>query len=277
MGRISDALRKMENPDEGKRKIDDGSVKPEGSTTQSSQGPTKQKERQADYENFPKILFGEVSPLIFVYYDIFQEGIEEMRHVCSTLLSLPERLFMFTSAHPSEGKTMTLLNISMVLAKHFSQRVLYIDADVRAPESSLSYLDLPERKLSGFTDVLCGDVESDTTIISTEIDGLFLMPRGKKITVDKVSSDSVANVLFALKNRFDFVFVDASPVRAFSDPRLIIRGVEAAVMVVRMNNTPRGSVKHAVQLLRDSSSVPIYFILNAIRDYIPGRKTGAYY
>ena len=278
MGRISDALRKMDDHNEDRRQTNKSSVKTGDSAAQSSQASTRREREQVNYNgDFPKVLFGEISPLIFVYYDVSQEAIEEMRHICSTLLSLPERLFMFTSAQPSEGKTIALINTSMALAKHFSQKVLYIDADMRAPESSLSYLDLPERKLNGFSDVLSGDVEPDEAVISTEIDGLFLMPRGKKIALDRVSSDFISSLLFKLKNRFDFVFVDAPPVRAFSDPRLIARGVEAVVVVVRMNNTPRGSVKHAVQLLRDSSSVPIYFILNAVHNYVPGRKTGAYY
>ncbi len=266
MGRIANALRRMGGSGDENREPKKGS-KVEGNKVSPEH-------RRLD---FPKILFGEVSPLVFSYYGVFPTGIEEMKHACSTLLNLPDAVLMFTSAQPSEGKTLIAINLAITLAKYFSKRVLYIDSDMRAPHSSLSYLDLPERRLVGFSDVLGGDSEPFSAIVSTEVEGLFLMPRGKKVELDKVPPQKIKEVLGTVSPVFDFVFVDSSPVRIFSDARLLAGLVSAVVVVVRMNSTPRGSVKHAVQLLKDSKARKIYFILNGVRNYMPGSKPKGYY
>ncbi len=285
MGRITDALRKMEEPednsqkegDQGKSRRDSIAFEKDVFKKDSEEKKIVDSAKVSGDLNFPKILFGEVSPEVFVYYeDIFPEGVEEVKHICSSLLKLPERVFLFTSAQPSEGKTLLCINLGMALGKYFSKNVLYVDADLRAPDSSLSYLDLPERRLVGFSDVLNGEARIESAILSTEVDGLYLMPRGKRIALNKIAPDTVSNVFFYLKDKFDFVFVDVPPVRAFSDSVLMAQNVEGVIMVVRMNRTSRGSVKHAVQILKDSLSVPIYFVLNAVSDYIPGKKASLY-
>ncbi len=267
MGRITDALRRMGSPDDGEK---GRHTRPkEGGRSEFTPPQPRLAGDEKPHSKYPKVLFGDVSPEVFTYYEIFPQGIEELRHSASTISHLGKKDFLVTSAQAGEGKTLFSINLAITLARYFSAKVLYIDADMRAPHSSLFYLDLPERKLTGFSDVLLESLDPDEAIVSTEIAGLFLMPRGKRISLDKIDQSRIGEVFSLVRDRFDFVLVDSAPVRIFSEPRLLARLCSATILVVRMNHTPRGSVKHAVQLLKDSGCSDIYFALNGIFYYVP--------
>jgi Mrp family chromosome partitioning ATPase len=63
--------------------------------------------------------------------------IEQFRKLAATLLNGPRearlKVGMVTSAVPGEGKTMSALNLALVLAESHNRRVLLIDADLRRP------------------------------------------------------------------------------------------------------------------------------------------------
>ncbi len=301
MGRISDALRKLydngENRDKknivSKSKSESASVEENSEDSQlreSNEGEisdTKScnlKKRRSDRDSkfdpsvvYPKVFFGKVSHKLFMYYQSSIALMEEMRHIASSIVGLDDTLFLVTSAQPGEGKTVVSLNLAMAISNSLDKNVLYIDADMRAVASSLSFLDLPERKLSGFTDVLFEDVDLKSAIVGTEVNGLFIMPRGKKRPLERIGYKKLKWLMDTVREQFDIVLIDTAPVRIFSDPRLLSGVVDAALLVVKMNATPRGSVKHAVQLLKDARAKRIYFILNAVMNYMPGKNVNSKY
>ncbi len=284
MGRITDALRKMsgggDSGGDKNRKKKKTDLVQEASETISQENASKldTKAQVISGVSYPKILFGEVSPNIFSYYEIGPSMVEELRHIASSLDSGGAKVFLVTSASPGEGKTVFSLNQAIVISRYLGRKVLYLDADFRALKTSLTYLDLPESKLMGLADVLLNNEPIDSAIVATEVDGLYILPRGQKIPLSRISQDVMAKLFYELRDRFDFVFVDSSPVRMFSDARILAPFVDAAIVVTAMNRTPRGSVRHAVQLLKDSRCSKVFFVLNGIINYIPGRKgSGSYY
>ncbi len=284
MGRITDALRKMSGgwDNEGERNKKGKNVSPIGQVSDSTatkedfETMIKDQPGTSDF-SYPKVLFGEVSPTIFSYYEIGPSMIEELRHIASSLENSGVKLFLITSASPGEGKTVFSLNQAIVISRYLGKRVLYVDGDFRAIKTSLTYLDLPESKLVGLGDILLNNSSIDSAIVATEVDGLYILPRGQRIPLSRISQDAMARLFYELRDRFDFIFVDSSPVRMFSDARILAPFVDAAIVVAAMNRTPRGSVRHAVQLLKDSKCSKVFFVLNGIINYIPGLKSNNSY
>ena len=116
------------------------------------------------------------------------------------------------------GKTTTVINLGAALALH-GHRVLLVDMD---PQSNLtSGVGLKgERAPAGTTyEALTGDSDDPSEfVLSTPLDGLSLIPADRNLTgaeIDLVTLDRresrLRNIIDALRNRFDYIFVDTPP------------------------------------------------------------------
>ena len=63
-------------------------------------------------------------------------------------------------------------------------------------------------------------------------------------------------VVDLLKERYDYILIDAPPVMAVADARVIGQVVDKTIFVVRWNKTPKKVAKAALDQLR-KSNVPI--------------------
>ncbi len=272
MGRISDALKRMM-----KQKDKKNPLKIEDSIQQVCSAESQTLTNVGNL-SFPKVLFGDVDPNIFSYYGIADFLIEEYKHLIASISNTSAKLWLVTSSVSGEGKTVFSLNLSIIMARSLEDKsVLYVDADMRAPNSALRYLDLPETKLKGFSDILQGGANIEDAIVATEVKNLYIMPRGSSLDPALLSSKNLAPILDNLRSNFDLVFIDSSPIKNFVDSRLVAPCVDAVIIVVRMNKTPRGTIRYAVQILDDAGVKRKYFVLNGIMNYLPRATADRYY
>ena len=154
---------------------------------------------------------------------------------------------MITSALPQEGKSTTIANLAVALARS-GRRVALVDLDLRRPILA-SFFDLEGQP--GVTDVVLGSVsleEALTPIPLQEIGmerrratrdpgSLEVLPAGTipPDPAEFASSPGLADVLAELKERVDVVLVDAPPVLAVSDAMTLSATVDAMMVVARAN------------------------------------------
>ena len=154
---------------------------------------------------------------------------------------------MITSALPQEGKSTTIANLAVALARS-GRRVALVDLDLRRPILA-SFFDLEGQP--GVTDVVLGSVslEEALTPISLQEIGmerrratrdpgsLEVLPAGTipPDPAEFASSPGLADVLAELKERVDVVLVDAPPVLAVSDAMTLSATVDAMMVVARAN------------------------------------------
>jgi hypothetical protein len=104
---------------------------------------------------------------------------EEYRSLRTHILHKSQRQklqsIVVASVGPSEGKSITALNLSWLLSQTDGIKALIIDSDLRRP-SLAAYLGL-EAKL-GLSDILGGKSTIEDTIIRLEPSGLHLLPGG---------------------------------------------------------------------------------------------------
>jgi capsular exopolysaccharide synthesis family protein len=170
---------------------------------------------------------------------------EQFRALRTRVLQAGQRQQMHaivvTSAGIGEGKTLTALNLSWLLAQTEGVRALLIDSDLRQP-CATHYLgiDLPV----GLSEVLGGDLRLEDAIVRLEPAGLYFLPGGKARddVAELLSGPTYARVLKDARGLFDYVIIDAPPLGIFTDANVLIDRADGALLVVRSGKTRYSTV-----------------------------------
>lgn len=181
------------------------------------------------------------------------------------------RVFLITSAIPGEGKTFTSTNFAATLAQQ-DLRTLLIDADLRKP--SVSKLLFNENLKPGLSEVLLGQCSTSDAIVPTGVDNLSFLPAGgiAPNPSELLSQGKLADVIKSLKEHYDRIVIDSSPVLAVRDPLLLAPLVDACCLIVRAGHSPSKATTTAVRLLSEAGVPAKGVVLNAVRE-----GSGAYY
>jgi capsular exopolysaccharide synthesis family protein len=168
------------------------------------------------------------------------------------------RSLMLTSSVPSEGKTMTSLNLALSCAKLHNLRVLLVDADLRS-RGLTRLLKIPVAP--GLSDFLGGDVTADQNVLPTELENLFVLGAGSLNgqPSELFASSRWPEFIAWASQSYGIVIVDAPPIHSLSDAELISAGCDGVLMVVRALSTPRDMAQKCVSRLDKRKLVGIVF------------------
>jgi capsular exopolysaccharide synthesis family protein len=152
------------------------------------------------------------------------------------------------SVSPSEGKSVTALNLSWLLAQTDGVRALVIDSDLRMP-SLTDYLGIETEK--GLSEVLAGKSSLRDSIIKLEPAGLYLLPGGeaRSDVAELISGPRFKEILREAREMFDYVIIDAPPLGIFTDAAVLINHADGALLVVRANHTRYKDVERVLETL----------------------------
>jgi succinoglycan biosynthesis transport protein ExoP len=170
------------------------------------------------------------------------------------------RTLVVTSAAPGEGKTITAANLAVTLARE-GKRVLLVDGDLRRPRLDRLF-GVP--KFPGLTDFLATNGASQVLVTPTAVDGLFLLPNGRRHPnpAELLRSDTWRALLEAMAAHFDVVVVDTPPVLAVADSLIVAAMADAVVFVVRAGRTDRSMAADALAQLTAVGAQVIGAVLN---------------
>ncbi len=155
---------------------------------------------------------------------------------------------VIASVNPSEGKSITALNFSWLLAQTDGVKALIIDSDLRMP-SLADYLGIETDK--GLSDILTGKGNLRDSIIKLEPVGLYLLPGGeaRNDVADLLSGPKFREILREAREMFDYIIVDAPPLGIFTDATVLINQADGAMIVVRANRTKFAEVDRILESL----------------------------
>ena len=172
----------------------------------------------------------------------------------SLALSDPDiriKTLQVTSSVPEEGKTSLALSLARVEAVS-GKKVILIDGDLRR-SSIVKKLGL-EPGQKGLSDlVVAGEADLADYIMRDEKGSMDFMPVGTAKYAnagDIFASLRMRHILDELKSRYDLIVIDAPPVMAVADARIIGRLVDKTLFVVRWDKTPGKVAKAALEQLR---------------------------
>ena len=157
------------------------------------------------------------------------------------------KVIMVTSAWAGDGKTLTALNLALVLSESYRRRVLLVDADLRRPSISNVARTSPG---SGLSEGLKASAEHKLAVIRVT-ETLTLLPAGHPDPdpMSSLTSERMRRIIEEAASRFDWVVLDSPPVGPVADANLLAAMTDAVLLVVRANQTQYAPVQKAIESL----------------------------
>jgi capsular exopolysaccharide synthesis family protein len=177
---------------------------------------------------------------------------EEYRSLRTQILHKSQRQklqsIVVASVNPSEGKSVTAINLSWMLAQTDGVRALVIDSDLRMP-SLTDYLGIETDK--GLSHILAERATLQESIIKLEPSGLHLLPGGeaRSDVAELISGPKFKEILRQARQMFDFIIIDAPPLGIFTDATVLINHADGAMLVVRAGKTRYSEVDRILETL----------------------------
>lgn len=172
------------------------------------------------------------------------------------------KVFIFTSAYENEGKTTVTTNTALALAKS-GKSVLLIDGDLRKP-AIYKNLGVSATNELGLTGVINGERSLSDSIKYFEKFNLFLLitSQGVSDSAELLSSESMEEIISAVKNEFDYVIIDTSPAGVIADASIIAQYADACVMVARYDFAPSRRVKKTIDDIENTGTEVVGCVFN---------------
>lgn len=156
------------------------------------------------------------------------------------------KVILLTSALPGEGKSAVarLLATSSALS---GRRTALVDCDLHHGSLSRRFA----RERSGLAEVLKSEVDIASVTVQDPATGLSLIPAGydARSPADLLSSELMQDLVAGLRQQYDYVVMDASPLLPVVDTLALAALADKIIMIVEWNRTSRTSVSEAIKML----------------------------
>jgi polysaccharide biosynthesis transport protein len=200
----------------------------------------------------PGGLLSRIAANVVMYHDPRSLHSEQYR-TCRTNLAALNRggapwAVVVTSSRKGEGKSVTAANLAVCLAELPATRVCLIDADFRAAaQANIFGVD----NTPGLAELLTDKAGFGSVLRNTTIAKLDVMPSGDEppSPAELLGGERFANLLSELKRRYSWIVVDTPPVNPYTDACVATSRANGALIVVRMQQTPKDMVQRAAQSL----------------------------
>ena len=208
------------------------------------------------------------------------------------------KVIAVTSSSMREGKTTVISNLAMTTAQ-IGKKVLLIDADLRKPmintifgierEPGLSDIILGnynwDEVIKTDTDIMMGKMGmEDITTTAQGINNLNIITSGliPPNTSELLNSSKMNEILSQVKDSYDMVLVDSSPVLQTTDAVIVAAKVDGVVMIYQVGQVARGALKRSKTQLENAKATVIGVVLNGLKpetgkDYKDYGYYGYYY
>ena len=140
--------------------------------------------------------------------------------------------FLITSSNPGEGKTTFAFNLALSLEK--TQKVLFIEADIRRPSVLNSFYKF-DRKILGLGEIISGNSDLNSSIFKVPGTNLDIITSGEKRfdLSDIVNKEQIKKFFDLLKMQYDYLIIDSPPVQPVSDTLILSQSTDYNLFVIR--------------------------------------------
>lgn len=174
-----------------------------------------------------------------------------------------KKAFVITSANANEGKTNTAINLSILLATD-EMKTLLVDCAFKNPKVAKA-LKLDDS--IGITDVLIGKRTLDDAINKYK-DNLHVLPSGNTSlnSTDLLGTAKMNEILKELKERYDYIIIDAPQMLKFSDSRILSSICDGVILVASYGNTQKDSLCECKKIIDYVGGVLTGVVINRVKD-----------
>lgn len=179
------------------------------------------------------------------------------------------KTIMFVGTAHGDGASTTAINFATTLAQDCKLNVLLVDVNLRTPSlQEVFKID----KAPGLSDLLTNSGQMASHVRKVGPGNLYVLPCGGDHSgpVSLFESSRFEQFLKKMRKRFHYVILDAPPVPAFSESRVLLAHVDGAVLVVESGKTRRQVALRVKKELEAAGGKILGVVLNKKRYYIPG-------
>ena len=200
---------------------------------------------------------------------------------------------LITSAVEEEGKSTVAANLAIAFARS-GKRACLVDLDLRRP-----YLDrffhMPRAK--GITDVALGNVTLDEALIEFDLvtgEGRPAAPEPPDVMTDGdrgrldvlvsgplppdpgefVATQRLADILTALRNRYDIVVLDSPPLLRVGDAMTLSARADGLIVLTRLTTARRPMLRELGRIVESAPTTKIGYVVTGARN--EGAYSGGY-
>lgn len=213
-----------------------------------------------------------MSELLVAHKDRGGQVTEEFRALRTALLATsPDERFCYliTSPESGDGKTLTCLNLALVMIERLDYKTVVVDCDLR--KGAISRY-LKGRRSPGAAEVLRGAATIKDVTQPTAYPNMFFIPAGKahpNEVGELVGGPDLMEFVTDLRRMYDYVIIDTPPINSFSDVGMLGLATGEALLVVRMNRTHRSSVLKSIRLLNAANVKLAGLVLTDRKHFLP--------
>ena len=193
----------------------------------------------------------------------FAEAINDIRTaILFSHIDTPPKVVLVTSAVPGEGKTTLVSNLALAFSRR--GRTLLIDADLRKGRFQ-QITDMKNHP--GLTDMLSGGCTSREAIMADQdAENLFILMTGTvpPNPLEILSSKRFSDDLGKLRNSFDYIVIDGTPLLPVSDSIVLARLVDATVLAIKADDTTCDVALDALKRLQSVRVEPIGVVMQQV-------------
>jgi len=158
----------------------------------------------------------------------------------------PPHIILVTSTTPNEGKSTVAFNFALSISQEIQKKAILVDADLRRP----SVLFKKHKATRGLSNYLSERIPLAEILIRFE-ENFWIVPAGpsSKRSSELMGTRRMTELLASLREFGEdtYTIIDSPPILATSEPAMLSKMVDAVILVVRADQTPRESIRRAVQ------------------------------
>ena len=201
---------------------------------------------------------------------LYVESIHQLRaqvdhvhrqHGCNT--------FLVTSISENEGKSTVAANLALSLARRH-KKVLLVDCDLRKSAQHLIFE--ATEKTVPLNTLLKGSLDPEQLVKALhyrKAENLFILfaENVRRHSAELLGSGQMEQLLAVLRENFDYVILDSSPMGFFTDSEVLSDLADASILVVRQDVLPDRSINDAIDTLTRCKARFLGFVFNDVHTF----------
>ena len=192
------------------------------------------------------------------------------------------KTFLLTSVGENEGKSTVAANLALSLARRH-KKILLMDCDLRKSAQHLIFEEsAPPATINS---LLKSELDPEKLVKALhyrKAENLFFLfaDNVKRHSAELLGSPRMEKLMSILRENFDYVIVDSSPMGFFTDSEVLSEFTDASVMVVRQDLMRDVAINDAIDSLSRCQARFLGFIfndvhtMNIIAGMVGGRRYG---
>ena len=175
------------------------------------------------------------------------------------------RVLAITAARPAEGKSVITLSLGRA-AQIAGERVLAIECDLRQPSFVRRFTGASPSPPPGLAEILRGQADWRDCVQVDTLTGMAFIPSGRPSgdVLGLFLSDGMGALLRGAREDYDLILLDAPPVQAMTEARIVAAAADATLLCVRWRSTPRATLLNALELLHDARAHVVGTVLTRV-------------